>query len=99
MTTASHPFFAPPAREHTEGPFSRDEVQLANRNPGTLLESLRHDLTPIGLHYLLIHFDVPFVETEADWKLSVSGLVNSPLNLTVEDLRKLPERSLTVTLE
>jgi len=99
MTTDSHPFFAPPVREHSSGPFSRDEVQLANRNPGTLLESLRHDLTPTGLHYLLIHFDVPFVSSEAEWGLSVSGLVNTSLNLTIDDLRKLPERSLTVTLE
>src|SRR5689334_16013350 len=53
----NHPFFDPAPREPTEGAFSREEVRLANRNSGTLLETLRHDLTPTGLHYLLIHFD------------------------------------------
>ena len=48
------------SRPDTEdGVFSHDEVRLANRNSGLLLESLHHDVTPTGLHYLLIHFDVP----------------------------------------
>ena len=35
----------------------------AARQPqsGILLETLRHDVTPAGLHYLLNHFDVPYV--------------------------------------
>ena len=37
------------------------EVRLANRNSGILLETLRHDVTPAGMHYLLNHFDVPYV--------------------------------------
>jgi len=40
--------------------FSTVELALATRNHGFPLESLRYDLTPIGLHYLLIHFDIPF---------------------------------------
>lgn len=55
-----HPIFGPEARDLTEGAFSPEEVRLANRNSGTLLETLRYDLTPTGLHYLLIHFDVPY---------------------------------------
>ena len=42
--------------------FSTVELALATRNHGFPLESLRYDLTPIGLHYLLIHFDIPFVD-------------------------------------
>ncbi|MGE3065232.1 MAG: hypothetical protein AB7K67_06580, partial [Hyphomicrobiaceae bacterium] len=49
------------SRPHTDGLFSREEVQLANRNSGLLLEALRHDVTPVGLHYQLNHFDVPYV--------------------------------------
>ena len=99
MTTTYHPFFNPSPRVHAEGDFSRDEVRLANRNPGTLLESLRYDLTPAGLHYLLIHFDVPFVEPGADWTLSIGGLVDNPLTLDLQALKALPQRTLTVTLE
>ena len=29
------------------------------------LEALRADITPAGMHYLLIHYDVPFVDPEA----------------------------------
>ena len=39
--------------------FTRDEVGLALRNPGMPLEALRRPITPIGMHYVLIHFDVP----------------------------------------
>jgi len=47
------------------GIFSEDEVRLANRNSGILLETVEHDVTPTGLHYLLIHFDVPNLETQS----------------------------------
>lgn len=94
-----HPFYNPSKRPHTDGEFSRDEVRLANRNPGTLLETLRYDLTPTGLHYLLIHFDVPFVETANDWTLSIGGLVDNPTTYSFKDLQQLPQRSLKVTME
>ena len=35
-----------------------DELALAARNHGMPLEALRYDLTPAGLHYLLMHFDI-----------------------------------------
>ena len=41
------------------GRFTAEEVALAARNRGMPLEALRYDLTPPGLHYLLIHFDIP----------------------------------------
>ena len=99
MSTAHHPIFNPAPRSLSEGDFARDEVRLANRNPGTLLESLRYDLTPVGLHYLLIHFDVPFVASDADWSLSIGGLVETPLTLSLEDLKRRPEHTLRVTME
>ena len=36
-----------------------EELALAARNHGMPLEALRYDLTPAGLHYLLIHYDIP----------------------------------------
>ena len=38
---------------------SAEELQLAARNHGIPLEALRYDVTPAGLHYLLIHYDIP----------------------------------------
>lgn len=35
---------------------SLEELQLAARNHGMPLEALRHTVTPVGLHYLLIHY-------------------------------------------
>jgi DMSO/TMAO reductase YedYZ molybdopterin-dependent catalytic subunit len=94
-----HPVFDPAPRDPTDGDFSREEVRLANRNSGTLLETLRHDLTPTGLHYLLIHFDVPYVVLADAWTLEIGGLVERPLRLTLDDLRCCPAASLRVTLE
>ena len=36
------------------------------------LEALRFPVTPVGLHYLLIHYDVPVVEPEG-WRLTLHG--------------------------
>ena len=57
---------------------SLEELQLAARNHGMPLEALRHAITPAGLHYLLIHFDVPVVDA-ATWRLEVDGEVDRPL--------------------
>jgi len=74
-----------------------DELQLAARNHGMPLEALRYDVTPVGLHYLLIHFDVP--EVPADWRLRVGGRVARELSLSLEDLRERPLVRRIVTME
>jgi len=78
--------------------FYREEVQLANRNRGMPLEGLRYDVTPTGMHYLLVHFDIPHVDA-AEWRLNVGGLVSRPLSLTLDDIRRRPAVTLTVTME
>jgi sulfane dehydrogenase subunit SoxC len=77
---------------------SLEELQLAARNHGMQLEGLRYDITPVGMHYLLIHFDVPKVD-ERTFRLDVGGNVRSPLTLTLDELRSRPRVSLPVTLE
>src|SRR6266542_4993690 len=63
----------PDVREEVAGtPFRPEEVGLATRNHGMPLEALRYDVTPPGLHYLLIHFDVPEVDAE-NWRLESRG--------------------------
>src|SRR5207302_10706285 len=42
----------------TEGPLTPEELQLAARNKGMPLEALRYDTTPVGMHYLLVLFDI-----------------------------------------
>ena len=76
---------------------SLDELQLAARNHGMPLEALRYDVTPVGLHYLLVHFDVPAVP--ADWRLEIGGCVDRPLSLSLDDLRALPSTTRIVTME
>ena len=68
---------------------SMEELALAARNHGMPLEALRYDLTPVGLHYLLIHFDIPAAD-ETTWRLEVGGRVRRPLSLTMEQLRARP---------
>jgi DMSO/TMAO reductase YedYZ molybdopterin-dependent catalytic subunit len=87
-----------PALTPTEGPLTLEELQLAGRNRGMPLEALRYDITPTGLHYLLVHFDIPAVDPAA-WRLTLDGLVDRPLELTLEDLRARPRTTVPVTLE
>jgi DMSO/TMAO reductase YedYZ molybdopterin-dependent catalytic subunit len=87
-----------PGLEPTEGPLTVEELQLAARNRGMPLEALRYDLTPTGLHYLLIHWDIPATDP-ASWRLRVTGRVERPLELTLDEIRARPRRSLAVTLE
>ena len=75
-----------------------EELQLASRNRGMPLEALRWDLTPTGLHYLLIHFDIPAVDP-GTWRLGLGGHVSRPLSLTLDELRARPRRTIPVTLE
>src|SRR5437868_986645 len=75
-----------------------DELQLAARNKGMPLEALRYDVTPVGLHYLLVHFDIPAIDP-AEWRLEVVGNVERRLSLGIDALRARSRRTMPVTLE
>ncbi|MFU8871186.1 sulfite oxidase [Micromonospora sp. SL4-19] len=77
---------------------SAEELQLAARNHGIPLEALRYDVTPAGLHYLLIHYDIPDVDPAAH-TLTVDGAVQRPLALALAALRERPRVTHRVTLE
>jgi DMSO/TMAO reductase YedYZ molybdopterin-dependent catalytic subunit len=96
--SAENPFLAFAKRPHLDGLFTRSEVQLANRNPGLPLEALRYDVTPLGLHYQLSHFDIPGIDPAA-WRLEVSGACARPLHLSLGELRDLPTTTRRVTME
>ncbi|WP_327030772.1 sulfite oxidase [Micromonospora sp. NBC_01740] len=75
-----------------------EELQLAARNHGIPLEALRYDVTPAGLHYLLIHYDIPDLDPDAH-ALTVAGAVDRPLTLDLAALRERPRVTRRVTLE
>jgi DMSO/TMAO reductase YedYZ molybdopterin-dependent catalytic subunit len=76
---------------------TRDELQLATRNHGMPLEVMRWPVTPVGMHYLLIHYDIPRVGD--DWSLAVDGNVATPFALTLDELRALPAHEVVATME
>ena len=77
---------------------SLEELQLAARNHGMPLEALRYRLTPIGLHYLLIHYDIPLVAAD-EFRLTIEGRVARPLSFGLEELRARPAAEVAVTME
>jgi sulfane dehydrogenase subunit SoxC len=80
------------------GRFTAAELALAARNRGMPLEALRHEVTPPGLHYLLIHFDIPDAD-DSSWTLSIEGRVGSPRSFSVAELKALPSKTVRVTME
>jgi DMSO/TMAO reductase YedYZ molybdopterin-dependent catalytic subunit len=100
MATAEHPKTnaVPPSLDPSDGPLTFDELNLAFRNRGMPLEAMRYDLTPTGLHYLVVHFDIPEVDL-ATWRLSIGGRVRQPLELTLDEIRRRPSATLPVTME
>jgi DMSO/TMAO reductase YedYZ molybdopterin-dependent catalytic subunit len=98
MTIASDPV-APGRRTAEPGAgISIEELGLAGRNHAMPMEMLREDVTPVGLHYLLTHYDMPRIEA-ATWSLSVNGAVEHPVVLGLADLERLPRHTVRVTLE
>ena len=75
-----------------------EELQLAARNHAMPLEALRWPITPVGLHYLLVHYDVLLVDP-ATWRLEVGGAVERPLSLSLDELRALPPVEIAATME
>ena len=100
----SNPILHPEKKSHRDGDYTGDEVMLANRNSGTLLETLHHEVTPAGAHYLLNHFDIPFVADASQWSLQIEGQVSQALSVNLNELINLAEeqqlaKTLRVTLE
>jgi sulfane dehydrogenase subunit SoxC len=77
---------------------SQAELRLAARNHGLPLEALRHDITPPGLHYLLIHYDIPAVDPDA-FRLEIAGAVERPLTLSLDAIRTRARIAEPVTFE
>ncbi|HEX2784865.1 MAG TPA: sulfite oxidase [Ilumatobacteraceae bacterium] len=74
------------------------ELQLSTRNHGILLEALRYAITPVGLHYLLTHFDIPLVDPST-WRMRVDGSVAQTASFSLDDLRAMPATTRVLTME
>lgn len=86
-------------RKHLEtAEFTAQEVALASNNVSLPLEALRREITPVGLHYTLSHFDLPFLAAD-DFRLRVGGSVERPFEITLAELQRLPAVTQRVTLE
>ncbi|MEZ5288549.1 MAG: sulfite oxidase [Vicinamibacterales bacterium] len=64
--------------------------------PVALLDSF---ITPVEHFYLRCHLPIPRALDAAAWRLEVDGEVNTPLSLSLADLRAMPAATITVTLE
>ena len=80
------------------GAITLEQLQLAARNHGLPLEALEYPITPIGLHYLLVHYDIPTVDASS-WRLVVDGEVERPLSLSLDELRARASVDAAVTME
>jgi DMSO/TMAO reductase YedYZ molybdopterin-dependent catalytic subunit len=63
--------------------------------PVSLLNSF---ITPTEHFYVRSHMPVPTVDA-ATWTLKVGGEVNSPISLSLDEIKKLPATTITTTLE
>jgi len=67
-------------------------------NHATPLEALLLPETPTDVHYRRNHFEYPEVGL-AGWALEVTGAVERPLWLTLDEIQRLPSRELRALLE
>ena len=56
-------------------------------------------ITPTNNYYIVTQLDMPEPIHPDDWSLTIGGEVERPLTLTLEDLRKLPGRSVRAVTE
>jgi DMSO/TMAO reductase YedYZ molybdopterin-dependent catalytic subunit len=68
------------------------------RNLEFPLSELKGPIVPNEQFYVRNHFAVPTVDVKT-WRLKVEGAVNHPLELSYDELTKLPSKALTATLE
>jgi sulfane dehydrogenase subunit SoxC len=87
-----------PAGTVAEQGITPAELRLAARNHAMPLEALRDDITPAGLHYLLIHYDIPAVDPDT-FQLEVGGAVERPMTVSLHELRGRESVAEPITFE
>src|SRR3954468_22981886 len=69
---------------------SSEEVTLAFRCHGMHLEALQFPITPLGQHFVLIHFDVPYFTPTDSYSFTIGGRVRTPMTVTLGQLKARP---------
>jgi sulfane dehydrogenase subunit SoxC len=87
-----------PAGTVAEEGITPAELRLAARNHAMPLEALSHEITPPGLHYLLIHYDIPAIDPEG-FQLDIGGAVERPMTLTLDALKERERVAQPITFE
>jgi sulfite oxidase len=62
------------------------------------VEGFIDEITPVEHFFVRCHTTVPRIKLP-DWRLEIAGLVDHPLTLTLDDLKKLPRVELVSVLE
>lgn len=75
----------------TSTDYTREEVVLGLRNHGHHPEGVQWDITPLGMHYLLIHFDIPQLDAET-YSIEIGGAVQKRMTLTLDDIKSRPSQ-------
>src|SRR5687767_4510834 len=94
---APHELFAQAPRQL----YGKDKLIIRSLRPPdfeTPVSLLNTFITPNDAFYVRSHMPIPQVDA-ASFALKVGGEVNSPLTLSVDEIRKLPAHTVTVTLE
>jgi hypothetical protein len=87
-----------PDRKRTELAAGKDAEGrvISGRTPILDQEGL---LTPTNNYYIVTQLDMPEPLHPDDWTLTIGGEVERPLTLALDDLRKLPGRSVRAVTE
>jgi DMSO/TMAO reductase YedYZ molybdopterin-dependent catalytic subunit len=90
----------PTAQELLEGlGKSPDLIRHGSTTFETPVELANEFLTPNDVFFIRSNGPISMDIPAADWRLSVSGLVDEPLELTLEDLQGMESRTITAFLE
>lgn len=63
------------------------------------LDGFNEWITPVDRFFVRCHTYLPDRANLADWRLKLDGVVNQPLTLTMDDLKKLPRVEFAAVLE
>jgi DMSO/TMAO reductase YedYZ molybdopterin-dependent catalytic subunit len=90
---------AAPASPSSAAPFSG--LIIRDKDPENLefpFSALASFVTPNEHFFVRSHFPAPRLDPQT-WRLKLEGLVDRPCEMTLEELRALPSRTVTATLE
>jgi sulfite oxidase len=69
-----------------------------NAEPEDLTEFINHHITPIDLVYGRNHGPIPDIK-EDEFKLTINGLVDHILELSLSDLKSMPKTDIVTALQ